>query len=105
MSATALASSQYKDVSTNQSARFITEGVASQQEAEALANRFVDELDSKSQFELSQQLPTPHRRMDKRSMEVTDTELSFVTEESVDGIKYRAVVDVDYTYQYRADKS
>ncbi|ORT50529.1 hypothetical protein ST37_11775 [Vibrio sp. qd031] len=106
VSTTAFASGQYKDVSTNQSARFITEGVSSQEEAQALASTFVDDLDSKSNIELSQQLPTPHLRMDKRSMEVTDTELSFITEEATDGsTTYRAVVDVDYTYNYRADKS
>ncbi|ORT50526.1 hypothetical protein ST37_11755 [Vibrio sp. qd031] len=106
LSTSVFAANQYKDVTTNQTAQYVTDAVSTQAEAEALANGFVTELDGKNNFELSQQLPTPHLRMDKRSMEVTDTELSFVTEEAADGsLNYRAVVDVDYTYNYRADKS
>jgi hypothetical protein len=105
LSTSAMAATQYKDVTTNQSAQYLTDAVSTQAEAEALATNFVTELDNKDSFELSQQLPTPHLRMDKRSMEVTDTELSFVTEEAADGsVNYRAVVDVDYNYSYRAKK-
>jgi hypothetical protein len=105
LSTSALAATQYKDVSTNQTARYLTDAVSTQADAEALATTFVSELEEKSNFELSQQLPTPHLRMDKRSMEVTDTELSVVTEEAEDGtVNYRAVVDVDYSYNYRTSK-
>jgi hypothetical protein len=106
LSTSAFAATQYKDVTTHQTAQYVTDAVSTHAEAEELATNFVTELDSKDNFELSQQLPTPHLRMDKRSMEVTDTELSFVTEEADDGsVNYRAVVDVDYSYNYRADKS
>jgi alpha-acetolactate decarboxylase len=105
MSTSVMAATQYKDVTTNQTAQYVTDAVSSQAEAEALAANFVSNLEQKDNFELSQQLPTPHLRMDKRSMEVTDTELSVVTEEAQDGsIEYRAVVDVDYSYNYRSDK-
>jgi hypothetical protein len=105
LSTSAMAATQYKDVSTNQTAQYLTSAVSTQAEAEVLATNFVSELNNKNSFELSQQLPTPHLRMDKRSMAVTDTELSIVTEDAADGtVSYRAVVDVDYTYSYRAKK-
>jgi hypothetical protein len=106
LSTSAFAATQYKDVTTNQTVQYVTDAVSTQAEAESLATNFVTELEAKNSLELSQQLPTPHLRMDKRSMEVSDTELSVVAEEAEDGsVSYRAVVDVDYNYSYRSAKS
>ncbi len=105
-STAAIAGTSYKDVSTNQQAQYVTEYASTQAEAEQMGNEFIAELNGSSNFELSQKLPTPHSRMDKRSMELTDTELNIISEEAADGtVSYRAVVDVDYSYDYRAEKS
>ncbi len=106
LSTSAMAATQYKDVTTHQHAQYVTDFASTQAEAEQLGNAFIDDISAKNNFELSQKLPTPHLKMDKRSMELDGTELNVIADEAEDGtVSYRAIVDVDYSYTYRAAKS
>jgi hypothetical protein len=96
---------QFKDATTNQKASFVTSDAQSQAEAEQLATTFVSELYDKSSIELSHYLPTPHRRVDKRTTKVTGTTVSYKTNVDSDGAqRYQAVILVSYFYEYRAKK-
>jgi hypothetical protein len=58
-----------------------------------------------SAIELSQKLPTPHRRVDKRSLGLDSTEVEVVSQQNDDGsTNYFGQVVVKYSYEYRSSK-
>lgn len=102
---TAVMAGQYKTVNTNQSAIFKSDLVLSLEKAEVIGNNFIQELRGSDTFELSQRLPTPHIRIDKRSVELKGTELSIKEQLREDGtLGYYSEVAIDYKYSYKTEK-
>jgi hypothetical protein len=104
LSGVALAN-QYKTSTTNQTAIYTSDGAATQAEAAEMATSYIESLQNLDAFELSQKLPTPHRRIDKRSMELNATEVEVVSEQAEDGsTAHVAKVTINYSYDYRNRK-
>lgn len=98
MSTSAVAATSYRTVDTMQNATYVGEAVASQTEAKAAAQAYITDLQAKNGMELSQHLPTPHSRINTRSLELAGTEWAVVQSNG----QYKAKVDVAYTYEYRS---
>ncbi len=93
---------QYEDAHTKQNAIFMTDSVASEAEAQALGAAYIEDLNNASAVALGQKLPTPHLRIDRRSMEIDKTSMEVMTEPDASGnTRYYAQVVVGYSYTYR----
>ncbi len=96
---------EFKDAHTSQHAIFMSDAVASEQEAQALGAAYIDGLNNTSAVALGQKLPTPHRRIDRRSMAIDKTSMEVMTELDASGNpSYFAQVVVGYSYTYRTEK-
>lgn len=97
LSTATYAGTSYRTADTTQHATFVSDAVSSQAEAKAIAEAYISGLQAKNGMELSQGLPTPHSRINTRSLDVVDTEWAVVQTSN----QYKAKVDVTYTYEYR----
>ncbi len=98
--------SQYKDVSTDQYAIFMSDVVASEAEAVALGTQYIKGLNEATPFELSQRLPTPHLKVIKRTFEIDSAAMEVKTDVSADGtLGYFAEVSINYSYDYKGDRA
>ena len=96
---------QYNTSNTNQSAIYKSDMVSTSQEAMEIGNSYIENLENSNTFELSQKLPTPHLRIDKRSVSLTGTEIKIKEEVNDSGeSEFYAEVDVDYNYSYKSKK-
>lgn len=96
---------QYRTSNTHQSALYTSDSASSEAEAVNMANSYADSLQNMSAIELSQKLPTPHRRVDKRSLGLDSTEVEVVSQQNDDGsTDYFGQVVVKYSYEYRTSK-
>jgi hypothetical protein len=102
---TAAIGAEMKSVQTNQNAIFMSDPVSTQAEAEALGLAYIDTLNATKNVALAQRLPTPHQKIDRRSMNLDSTEMEVVSEEADDGsVNYFAQVEIGYSYTYRDEK-
>jgi hypothetical protein len=97
MSASAVAATSYRTAETTQHATYISEAVASQSEAQKAAEAYIAKLQIQNGMELSQGLPTPHSRINTRSLDLVGTDWAVVESNG----QYKAKVDVAYSYEYR----
>lgn len=98
MGTSAVAATSYRTEDTTQRAIFVSDAVATQAQAKAVAEAYIAQLKSKNGMELSQGLPTPHSRINTRSLKLVDTDWAVVHASG----QYKAKVDVKYTYEYRS---
>lgn len=98
LSTSAFAGNSYRTEDTTQNATFVSDAVSSHADAQTIAEAYISSLQEKNGMELSQGLPTPHSRVNTRSLEVVDTDWAVVQSNG----QYKAKVDVTYTYEYRS---
>jgi hypothetical protein len=96
---------EFESIQTNQNAIFISDAVASQAEAESLGAAYIEKLSATKNIDLAQSLPTPHRKIDRRSMSLDSTAMEVISEDAKDGsVNYFAQVEIGYSYTYRSEK-
>ncbi|ORT49474.1 hypothetical protein ST37_13835 [Vibrio sp. qd031] len=96
---------EMESIHTNQNAIFMSDAVATQAEAETLGAAYIEKLSATRDIDLAQSLPTPHRKIDRRSMSLDSTEMNVISEEADDGtMEYFAQVEIGYSYSYRDEK-
>jgi hypothetical protein len=100
LSTAAFAATSYRTADTTQHATFVSDAVSSQAEAKAIAEAYISDLQAKNGMQLSQGLPTPHSRINTRSLDVVGTDWAVVKTSD----QYKAKVDVTYTYEYRSER-
>jgi hypothetical protein len=100
MSTSAVAATSYRTEATTQHATYVSDAVTTQAEAKAVAEAYIASLQDKNGMELSQGLPTPHSRINTRSLDVVSSDWAVVKTNN----EYKAKVDVTYTYEYRSER-
>jgi hypothetical protein len=101
----AVFAAEMKSVQTNQNAIFMSDLVATQAEAAAIGAAYIDKLNATNNIALVQSLPTPHQKIDRRSMSLDSTEMEVLSEKADDGsTEYFAQVEIGYSYTYRDEK-
>lgn len=98
MSTSVAAATSYRTEDTTQHATYVSDSVGTEAEAQSVAEAYIASLEGKNGMELSQGLPTPHSRVNTRTLEVVDTDWAVVNSNG----QYKAKVDVAYTYEYRS---
>ena len=100
MSTSAFAGTSYRTEESTQRATYVSDAVATQAQAKALAEAYIASLQDKNGMQLAQGLPTPHSRINTRSLDVVSSDWAVVKTND----QYKAKVDVTYTYEYREAK-
>jgi hypothetical protein len=105
LTSSAAFASDMKSVDTHQNAIYMSDPVTTAAEAESLGLAYIEKLSNIEGIDLAQSLPTPHRKIDRRSMSLDSTEMEVLSEEADDGsIEYFAQVEIGYSYTYRSEK-
>ncbi|NAX22052.1 DUF3316 domain-containing protein [Vibrio sp. V39_P1S14PM300] len=102
MSGVAFANGAYSTAA--KTAQMTGQVVASKDKAYQEGQQMLSDLKSKSSYELSQALPTRMDPINRRSFQITNSEVTVKESMNNGQIAYQPIVNVSYEYDYRDGK-